>query len=52
VHRPEQQAAFDEHALPIVAQAALRAAHAPLRQVWLQQSPLALHGRPSDWHCG
>jgi hypothetical protein len=49
---PEQHAAFDAHALPIVLQVALSAAHLPPLQVWLQHWPLVAHATPSDRHCG
>jgi hypothetical protein len=52
-HNPEQHAALDVHALPIVAHVLLSAVHVPFApQVWLQHCPFAVHGPLSDWHAG
>jgi hypothetical protein len=49
---PEQHWALAVHWLPTVLQVALRAAHVPLAQFWLQHWPLELHGCVSDVHAG
>jgi hypothetical protein len=50
---PEQHPALDVHALPMVPQLGLSAAHTPLApQLWLQHCPFKLHARPSVWHFG
>jgi hypothetical protein len=52
-HSPEQHAALDEHALPIVAQAGLSDAQTPVvLQSWLQHWAFEVQASPSDWHCG
>jgi hypothetical protein len=48
----EQQSAPDAHWLPSVLQVAFSAAHAPRAQLWLQQSPFAVHVPWSDVHAG
>jgi hypothetical protein len=51
--RPEQHAALDVHALPIVEHVLLSGVHVPVApQVWLQHCPFAVHGLLSDWHDG
>ena len=46
---PEQHAALDEQALPIVEHVVLSGVQVPLvPQVWLQHWPLDVHGRLSD----
>jgi hypothetical protein len=51
--RPEQQAALEEQALPMVEHVVLSGVQVPFApHVWLQHWPLAVHGRLSDWHAG
>jgi hypothetical protein len=52
-HSPEQQPAFEEHLLPMVAHVALSAVHVPpVPQDWLQHWAFVAQGRLSDWHAG
>jgi hypothetical protein len=50
--RFEQHWALVVHWLPSVRHVVLSAAHAPLRQLWLQQFPSEVHAPRSDVHAG
>jgi hypothetical protein len=52
VQSAEQHCAFEVQPLPRVEHAALRGAHLPAVQVWLQQSPLTAQAKPSDVQAG
>jgi hypothetical protein len=52
VQKPEQQSFAVEHPLPSVLHVALSAAHLPLTQDWLQQSPLTVQAPVSDVQVG
>jgi hypothetical protein len=51
-HLDEQHWASEVQTLPSVLHVVLSAAHAPFTQLWLQQSPFAVHTLPSDEHAG
>jgi hypothetical protein len=51
-HRFEQHCALAVHELPSVKHVALRAAHFPATQLWLQQSEPTVQGPVSEVHAG
>jgi hypothetical protein len=52
VQKAEQHWALDVHPLPRVMQLVFKAPHLPEAHARLQQSPLTVHGCPSEVHAG